>query len=117
MALPRCALLVSILAQRCGDETRLLDRSILFIKVNQSTEFWVSRSNGSAVRALNYRQTDGTDFIPSTTDVEGNYEYMYYWIVMRNHFIFVLFLSVKVFVGPPPRPPPHSPNILLVGRF
>ncbi len=51
------------------------------IKVNACTKFWVCMSNGSAVRELTDahththtdRQTDGTDFIPSTADAGGKY--------------------------------------------
>ncbi len=37
------------------------------VTTHTCTKFWVSTSNGSAVRAL-HRHTDGTDFIPSTAD-------------------------------------------------
>ena len=46
------------------------------VRVNPHTKFWVHTSNGSAARELTdahtHRQTDGTDFIPSTADAGGN---------------------------------------------
>ncbi len=57
------------------------------IKVNASTKFWVSASNASTVRALTDRQTDGTDSIPSTADVEGNNIYDDVILLHINFFI------------------------------
>ncbi len=49
-----------------------------FVKVNLSTKFGIRKSNGSVVSVLTnwgtHTQTNGTDFIPSTADAEGNYE-------------------------------------------
>ncbi len=45
------------------------------VKVNACPKFWVRMSNSSAARQLTdaHTQTDGTDFIPSTTDAGGKY--------------------------------------------
>ena len=42
------------------------------VKVNLTTKFLVRTSNNSAVRGFADTHTDGTDFIPSTSDARGN---------------------------------------------
>ncbi len=46
------------------------------VKMNPCAKFWVHTLNCSAVRALTNKQTDGTDFMPSTADAGGTREGM-----------------------------------------